>query len=157
MVIPLASFVSWWNLNMPRNSALKRQLVVTPKLVIPIDLTKWNRSHCWLNIVLSMHYQRKKRRKQIESWCGTGTCKTNQRKSVWNNFQQLKYKLSVWEVGAGGGIIPQDPPQSILVLFDIPRGLQKRSLIAFSLPLLQGFSPAFVYFQLFKYHMKRVG
>ena len=46
---------------------------------------------------------------------------------------------------------------SILALLDTPEGLQKRSLIALILPLLQGFSPAFVYFQLFKNHMKRVG
>ena len=59
------------------------KLVVTPQVVsvfIPIDLTKWNRSHCRPNLVSSLHYQRKKRRKQIESWYGTGI--TNQWKSV---------------------------------------------------------------------------
>ena len=56
------------------------KLVVTPQVVsvfIQIDLTKGYRSHCWLNLVSSMHYQSKKRGKQIQSGCGTDI--TNQR------------------------------------------------------------------------------
>ena len=114
------------------------KVVVTPQVVsvfIPFDLTKWNRFHCWPNLVSSMYYQRKKRRKQIESWCGTGI--TNQRKSVWNNFQYL--------MGRGGvGNRSSTPPTSANLhsnpaFLDTPGGLQKRSPIALSLPLLQGF------------------
>ena len=65
-----------------------------------IDLTKWNRSHCWLNLVFSKHYQRKNRRKQIQSWSETGL--TNQLKGVWNNFQYLKCKLTVTKKLGGG-------------------------------------------------------
>ena len=101
------------------------------------------------SLLTLLNYQSKKRRKQMESGCGTGI--TNHQKSVWNNFQYLKYELT--SKSGGGHSSPPPHPNSavfhsILALFDTPWGPQKISLIALSQPLLQGFFPVLIYFQL---------
>lgn len=62
------------------NSTLKRQLEFRLKLVItfqivcvfiPIDLTKWNRSQCWLILIFQCITNYKKGRMQIETRYGT--------------------------------------------------------------------------------------
>ena len=81
------------------------ELVVTHQefsVFIPFDLTKWNCSNCWLNLIsYNLHYRSKKRRKQIESRCRVGI--TNQRKSVYNVFQYLNYALTLSQRSWGGG------------------------------------------------------
>ena len=92
---------------MPINSALKRQCG-NPVTNLWTD-ARW--SAFWpdkngigliADLVSSMHYQSNKQRKQIESGCWMNI--TNQRESVWNNFQYLKCKLTVtikFEKGEG--------------------------------------------------------
>ena len=59
------------------------------------------------SLLTLLNYQSKKRRKQMESGCGTGI--TNHQKSVWNNFQYLKYELT--SKSGGGTLKPPSPPQ----------------------------------------------
>ena len=65
------------------------------------------------SLLTLLNYQSKKRRKQIERGCGTGI--TNHQKSVWNNFQYLKYELTSKSGGDTQAPLPTPTPQ-----FSIP-------------------------------------
>ena len=139
------------------------KLVVTFRVVclfMPIELTKWNRSHCLPNLTSSMYYLKQKLPRQIEvRWDGD-----NQLKSVFTNFYYMYQYHALTRpnksvcLGGGWGIKSSRPPSPSpspvfhfnLALSDTSWGPQKKmSLIALSLLLLQGLQP---YFSIFSFH-----
>ena len=100
---------------MPKNSSLKRQFgyPVThkcshPSVFIPIDLTKWNRSHCWVKLSFLNVLSKKKVAKANSKLVLVGY--KHPTESVWNNFPYLNRKLTVTKKFERVGVIAQAPP-----------------------------------------------